>query len=148
MFCFYFKHKSAAIFMAAFTLITGITGILMYTGRLHKIKLNFEEDYLYFSIFHLIASIIIISGLIWEEPILILLYEGLHLATLTAFLTYTVVYIPVGRTFAVIIVSSCFVVYCIFNVYLYQEEMKLKKKFQMGKIYFSEIIYFRNNNIQ
>lgn len=45
--------------------ITGITGILMYTGRLHKIKLNFEEDYLYFSIFHLIASIIIISGLIW-----------------------------------------------------------------------------------
>ncbi|CAG9863527.1 unnamed protein product [Phyllotreta striolata] len=148
MFCFYFKHKSAAVFMAAFTLITGFVGILICTSQLHFAPGKTRENYLCFSIFHLIASIVIISGLIWEEPALILLYEGLHLATLTAFITHTFFYIPIGRTFSAIIVSTGFVLYCIYNVYRYQVELKLKKKYRMGKIYFSETVYFCNDNIR
>ncbi|XP_074027055.1 uncharacterized protein isoform X2 [Leptinotarsa decemlineata] len=71
MFCLYFKHKTAAILMAAFNLSVGIFGTITFAVRVQcKIKClplryDISEDYLIFSVFHLISSIPLMAALIW-----------------------------------------------------------------------------------
>ncbi|KAG5874841.1 hypothetical protein JTB14_021913 [Gonioctena quinquepunctata] len=154
MFCFHFKHKTAAILMAAFNLSIGIFGTITFAVRIQcttncsPLLDDIGEDYLIFSIFHLIASIPLMSALIWERAILIVIYEGIHISTLTAFLTHTVIFLRLGKTLYMIFIGSCFIIYCMYCVYLFYLELKLKKRSRLGTVQYIEAVYFCNSNIQ
>uniref|UniRef100_A0A6P7F3B8 Uncharacterized protein LOC114325914 isoform X2 n=1 Tax=Diabrotica virgifera virgifera TaxID=50390 RepID=A0A6P7F3B8_DIAVI len=111
MFCFYFKHKVAAVFMGAFDLVTGTIGIIIFAGRKHYVLcIGYKQlcgNYLIFWIFHLVGGIIITSGIIWEKSSLILLFGILHLSMVVAFIAFTLILMPPKAAFGAICISSC-----------------------------------------
>ncbi|XP_072388884.1 uncharacterized protein [Diabrotica undecimpunctata] len=138
--------------MGAFDLVTGTIGIIIFAGRKHDVlcigyKQKLCENYLIFSIFHLVGSIFITSGIIWEKSSLILLFGILHLSMVVAFIAHSLMFVPTRTAFGAIFISICFIIYCLYNVYRYYIELKLKKKNLNQRIRSDEVIYFCNSNV-
>ncbi|KAJ8942860.1 hypothetical protein NQ314_009922, partial [Rhamnusium bicolor] len=98
-FCFCYKHRTAAIMMAVITLVVGIVGTIIFSVKIQFKAQKTDEDYLIFSVFHLVISVFLISALIWEKPVLIFAYLIIHISVLTAFLTHAIIYLSIGKLF-------------------------------------------------
>ncbi|KAJ8960821.1 hypothetical protein NQ318_020117 [Aromia moschata] len=146
-FCFCYKHRSAAILMAVSSLIAGILGTISFGVKVHFKAQRSDEDYLIFSVFHLLISVVLISALIWEKPILIFVYLVLHIAVLTAFLTHTIIYVPIGKLFICYIAVLCILLYFMYCIYLYYVQMKMKQKSRVNERYVDAVYYINNNTI-
>ncbi|KAJ8978168.1 hypothetical protein NQ317_009656 [Molorchus minor] len=146
-FCFCYKHRSAAILMAVTSLIAGILGTISFGVKVHFKSNRTDDDYLIFSVFHLLISIILISALIWEKPLLICIYLVLHIAVLTAFLTHMIIYIQIGKLFIIFIGVLCIILYFMYCIYLHYVQMKMKLKSRTNERYVDAVYYINNNTL-
>ncbi|XP_018571119.1 uncharacterized protein LOC108910855 [Anoplophora glabripennis] len=146
-FCFCYKHRAAAILLAVASLIVGVLGTITFSFRVQYHAQRTDEDYLIFSVFHLLISVILISALIWEQPVLIFCYLIVHIAILTAFFTHTVIYMPFGKLIWLHVIVLCFVLYCMYCIYLYYNQIKLKRRTNENDRYVDAVYYINNNTM-
>ncbi|XP_060517237.1 uncharacterized protein LOC132696439 [Cylas formicarius] len=127
-FCGCFKYRFAAILMAYLCLVIGVIGTIYYMVKLYLKSEKSDEEFLTVCIFHLIASAILTSAIVWEVRVLILAYEFLHLSIQISLLTFATIYVRSHILYwGFICWTGLFVYweYCI-HMYLRQLEMKLK----------------------
>ncbi|XP_050298610.1 uncharacterized protein LOC126737664 [Anthonomus grandis grandis] len=130
-FLFCWKHKISAVLMACTSLILGITGTIYFSLKKYHITepTSIASNFLVISIFHIIVSLVLMSGIIWESPILILAYEFIHISVLISLLVFVMVSSKKNYLFWIVLaIASYVLVYWMLCIHLFYRQLGLKVK--------------------
>uniref|UniRef100_A0AAR5Q1M3 MARVEL domain-containing protein n=1 Tax=Dendroctonus ponderosae TaxID=77166 RepID=A0AAR5Q1M3_DENPD len=134
-FLFCFKQKAGAVLMAYTSMVSGIIGMVYFLAKVHLDYAEADSHFLVISVFHVLVSAILIAAVVWEKPLLVLVYEFLHLSVLVCLLFYAIVYNQHCASFWVIL-GSCIAVavYWMSCIHMYQRQLRLKLKSHLDYI--------------
>ncbi|XP_076256444.1 uncharacterized protein LOC143193896 [Rhynchophorus ferrugineus] len=128
-FLFCFKHKFAAVLMACFCLIAGVFGLTYFSLRVYYRRSLLDEQLLVVCVFYLLLSLILASAIIWECSLLVLIFDFVHISTLSSLIVITVIYMEHNSLnwlclFTIIGVGF----YWSYCIHLFYKQLRLKEK--------------------
>ncbi|KAL1513722.1 hypothetical protein ABEB36_003094 [Hypothenemus hampei] len=134
-FLFCFKQKISAVLMAYSCMTVGSIGVIYFSIKMHVNWDKFDSHFLILSICHIIAGTILIGGVVWEKPLLILVYELFYISVFISLLVYLIIYLkPQILSWIVLVFIVGAVSYWIFCVHIYYRQLRLKIKSNLSYV--------------